>query len=78
MPSGRTRRLHAGPFYAKPRLLLKEVGTDSNVFNAAGEQQSDFTMTVAPQIDIWVPVARRALLKTTTGADLVYYAQYAV
>jgi len=69
-------KLHAGPFYAKPLLLLKEVGTDSNVFNAAGEQQSDFTMTVAPQIDIWVPVARRALLKTTTGADLVYYAQY--
>ena len=69
-------RLHAGPFYAKPLLVLKEVGTDSNVFNAAGDQKSDFTMTVSPQIDIWVPVARRALLKTTTGADLVYYAQY--
>jgi hypothetical protein len=69
-------KLHAGPFYAKPQLLLKEIGTDSNVFNAAGEQKSDFTMTVAPMFEIWVPVARRALLKTTTGADFVYYAQY--
>ncbi len=43
-------KLHAGPFYAKPQLLLKEVGTDSNVFNAAGDQKSDFTMTVAPHV----------------------------
>ena len=56
-------KLHAGPFYAKPQLLLKEVGTDSNVFNEAGDQKSDFTMTVAPMFEIWVPVARRALLE---------------
>jgi hypothetical protein len=70
-------RLHAGPFYARPQLLLKELGTDSNVFNAAGDQKSDFTMTISPLIEMWVPVARRALLKTSTAADLVYYAQYA-
>jgi hypothetical protein len=68
-------RLHAGPFYARPQLLLKELGTDSNVFNAAGDQKSDFTMTISPLLEMWVPVARRALLKTSTAADLVYYAR---
>jgi hypothetical protein len=56
--------------------LLKELGTDSNVFNEAGDQKSDFTFTVSPVLEAWVPMARRALLKTTTAADLVYYAQY--
>jgi putative beta-barrel porin BBP2 len=69
-------RLHAGPFYVKPTLVLKELGTDSNVFNAAGEPASDFTFTVTPQADTFVPIARRALLKLTTAADLVYFAEY--
>jgi hypothetical protein len=69
-------RLHAGPFYVKPSVLLKELGTDSNVFNSAGEEVSDFTFTVTPQAETFVPVARRALLKLTTAADLVYFADY--
>jgi len=69
-------RLHAGPFYVKPSVILKELGTDSNVFNAAGEPVSDFTFTVTPQAETFVPVARRALLKLTTAADLVYFADY--
>jgi hypothetical protein len=55
---------------------LKELGVDSNVFNEAGEQKSDFTFTVAPKIDVWVPMARRALLKTTMASDFVWYAEY--
>jgi hypothetical protein len=70
-------RLHAGPFYMKPGILLKELGVDTNVFNQAGEQKSDFTFTVTPQADVAVPFARRGLLKATLGADAVYYAQYA-
>ena len=30
-------RSHMGPFYVTPRITLKELGVDSNVFNAAGE-----------------------------------------
>jgi hypothetical protein len=70
-------RMHAGPFYATPRLVLKELGVDSNVFNAAGEQQSDFTFTVAPRLDVWVPVAQRALIRARAATDLVWYAEYA-
>ena len=69
-------RIHGGPFYVNPAILLKELGVDTNVFNAAGEQKSDFTFTVAPQADIAVPIARRALLRAIVGTDVVYYAEY--
>ena len=42
---------HVGPLYFTPQVLLKELGVDTNVFNAAGEQKSDFTFTLAPKAD---------------------------
>lgn len=69
-------RIHAGPFYVNPAILLKELGVDSNVFNAAGEQKSDFTFTITPQAGVAVPFARRGLLTATLGTDVVYYAKY--
>ena len=69
-------RGHLGPFYVTPTILLKELGIDSNVFNAAGEPESDFTFTAAPAADVWVPVARRALFQLTGGSDLVWYATF--
>jgi hypothetical protein len=68
---------HVGPLYFTPKLFVKELGVDSNVFNAAGEPKSDFTFTVAPSADVWLPVARRALFQARAGTDLVYYANYA-
>ena len=56
---------HVGPLYFTPQVLLKEFGVDSNVFNAAGEPKSDFTFTVGPRADVWIPVARRALFQVT-------------
>jgi len=73
----REARGHIGPLYFTPTVSLKELGVDSNVFNAAGEQKSDFIVSVAPKFDLWVPVARRALFQGTATTDLVYYAQYA-
>jgi hypothetical protein len=72
----KSSRIHVGPFYINTTLLLKEVGVDTNVFNQAGEQKSDFTMTVTPQADVAVTFARRGLLKATVGSDLVYYQKY--
>ena len=69
-------RSHLGPFYVTPRITLRELGVDSNVFNAGGEPQSDFTATVTPSADVWVPVARRLLLRTTVGSDLVWYTNF--
>ncbi len=72
----RLYRMHAGPFYANPTVLLKELGMDTNVFNQESERKSDFTFTVTPQADVAVPLARRALIRATVGTDLVYYATY--
>lgn len=69
-------RMHVGPFYMTPQVQVKEFGIDSNVFNASGQQVSDFTTTIAPKLDVWVPFARRALLQGTAATDLVWYAQY--
>lgn len=70
-------RGHFGPFYLTPGVRLKELGVDSNVFNSAGEQKSDFTFTVTPIVNVSVPMARRALVTTTLASDLVWYAHYA-
>jgi hypothetical protein len=72
----RESRMHLGPLYMTPTIALKELGVDSNVFNAAGEQKSDFTFTLGPKMHLWVPVARRALFQGTAATDLVWYAQY--
>src|SRR3954470_4268699 len=69
-------RMHVGPFYLTPALLLREAGVDSNVFNQPINPKSDFTATVTPQADIAITFARRGLLKTTVGSDLVYYQKY--
>jgi hypothetical protein len=70
-------RLHLGPFYAKPSVTLAELGIDSNVFNVYGDnQQSDFTFTLIPKADVYVPVARRALFQVTPAAELVWYEKF--
>ena len=69
--------MHVGPFYMTPTVVLTELGVDTNVFNAAGEAKKDFTFTVTPGLITAVPFARRALLRATTRADLVYYKTYA-
>jgi hypothetical protein len=71
-----TARLHAGPFYVTPAFQLKEFGVDNNVFNEAGDRRSDFTLNFVPQANVWVPMARRALVKAAVASDLVWYSKY--
>jgi hypothetical protein len=70
-------RIHVGPLYVTPSLQLREIGVDTNVFNTHADPKSDFTLTVGPEASVWLPAGRRALLKTTAGADLVYFQTYA-
>src|SRR5262245_10625440 len=70
-------RVHLGPFYVKPALLVKELGVDTNVFNQTDQPKSDFTTTVTPQADVAVPFAHRGLFRVMGGLDSVYYAKYA-
>jgi Flp pilus assembly protein TadG len=73
----RLYRVHLGPLYMNPGLLLKELGVDTNVFNAAGDQKSDFTFTITPKADVALAFGHRGLLRTTAALDMVYYATYA-
>ncbi len=68
--------VHFGPLYVNPALLLKELGVDTNVFNAAGDQRSDFTFTITPKADAALPFGHRGLIRTTAALDVVYYAHY--
>ncbi len=68
--------VHFGPFYVTPAFHLKELGVDTNVFNEAGEQKSDFMFNFSPKADVWVAMARRALITTTVATDLVWYKKY--
>ena len=72
----RDYRVHAGPFYVNPALLLKELGVDTNVFNQSEEPKSDFTFTITPRADVGIPLARRGLIHTTVASDFVYYQKY--
>jgi hypothetical protein len=69
-------RVHAGPLYLTPRILLKQLGIDDNVFYQAQDPKSDFTFTVAPTLNLAVPVAHKALFTVSGAADLVYFAKY--
>lgn len=66
-------KVKLGPFYVTPSIALDEMGVDTNVLNQQTGPQSDFTFTVAPQARVWLPIGRRALVRTQGGADLVWY-----
>jgi len=69
--------MHVGPVYLTPGLQVRDIGIDTNVFNTNADPKSDFTFTIGPKADVWVPVARRALVKASGGADVVYFQNYA-
>jgi hypothetical protein len=72
----RDAQIHLGALYATPRVAVKEFGVDTNVFNAA-DAKRDFTFTLAPAAEVWVPFGRRGLLSTDVSAEVVYYQTYA-
>lgn len=70
-------RTRLGPFYITPSFLIRDVGIDTNVFDSPVNPVRDFTATLVPRADVWVPFARRALLASSAGVGLVYYATQA-
>lgn len=76
-PDPSTARIHFGPLYLSPSLQLRELGIDTNVFNSTEDPKSDFTATVAPQIQALMAITRRLVIRGTGSAGLTYYATYA-
>jgi hypothetical protein len=73
-----TSRLHLGRIRLNPTVALTNAGVDNNVFNASevDRPQSDFTMTLTPQTDLWFPLGR-TWFKGSIKEDFVYYRTFA-
>ena len=69
-------RMRLGPLYLTPSVTLTNFGVDTNVFNAAGERQQDFTFSLSPHVDTWLPFGRRTLLETSVTAGIDYYQKF--
>ncbi len=66
--SERLGRFHAGPFWLTPKLVLRNAGVDTNVFNEAGATTSDRQAVLTPSLDAALPLGRR--LRLDAGAAL--------
>jgi hypothetical protein len=70
-------RIHFGMFHLTPTLAIDRFGVDTNVFNAAGEQKSDFTVGIIPQLNIWMPLTHRLMVTSKLSEGINYYKTYA-
>ena len=64
-----------GPVTIKPTFMIRNIGSDNNVFNEAENPKKDFTMTVSPAAEI-VFQPRRLKVSYTQSTDYVYFHTY--
>lgn len=69
---GEEARLRLGPLGVTPKIALRNIGFDTNIFNAAGEAERDFTTTLATGADSWLRVGRM-YMSGKTSVDWVYF-----
>ena len=70
-----TRVLQAGPASLYPAISLRDVGTDSNVYNDGTAPKEDFTYKVTPRLYAVVPIGGTRFVGSGSG-DFVYYRTY--
>jgi hypothetical protein len=70
-----TRVVQAGPASLYPVISLRNVGTDSNVYNDGASPKDDFTYSVTPKIYAVVPIGGTRFVGLGSG-DFVYYRTY--
>ena len=68
-------RLLVGPLRLTPRLVIQDLGVDSNIYNASVSPQSDFVFTLTPSIDVAAQI-RRAAFTLTSANDFLYFANH--
>ena len=76
-PDPSQMRVRLGPFWLNPRVVLTNLGVDTNVFNVPDElgPQKDFTFTATPSTDIWLRMGI-SWLQVTIREDLVWYQKF--
>lgn len=70
-----TRVLQAGPASLYPVISLRDVGTDSNVYNDGTSPKEDFTYTFTSRLHAVVPIGGSRLVASGAG-DFIYYRTY--
>jgi len=76
-PEPSQMRVRIGPLWLNPRVLLTNVGVDTNVFNVPQTQNpdKDFTATITPTTDIWLPLGL-SWFQFTIREDVVWYQKF--
>ena len=69
-------RIHLGPVGLKPRISLGNIGIDTNVHNDPTNPEHDFTMTLVPGVDSFLPIGR-GVLTGKTSYELLYFKKQA-
>ncbi len=70
-PAGEAK-IHLGPLALTPRFAVRNLGIDTNVFNAADSPTRDFTASFGPGVDTWLRIGR-ARLSTQTVVEWTYF-----
>jgi hypothetical protein len=69
----RPGRFRVGPIYLTPKLVLKNAGVDTNVFNQRTGEISDTSVVLSPTLAGALPVGRRLRLTGEAHVDLNYF-----
>jgi len=74
-PADERPTMTIGPFELRPRFRLANIGVDSNVFNDWDAPKSDFTFTVAPDVEVGLEPGR-VRMTYAAGTEFVYFKKY--
>ena len=69
----RPGRFRVGPLYLTPKLVLKNAGVDTNVFNQRTGEIPDTAVVLSPTVSAAWPVGRRLRLTGEGHLDLNYF-----
>lgn len=68
-------KIRLGPVIMNPSISLWNVGYDENVFNESVNPKRDFTLTISPKTELWLPFMG-TWFTGLIGEDLNWYRQY--
>jgi hypothetical protein len=68
-------RLQFGPLAVRPTLIIRDIGIDSNVFNASGAAQEDFSFTAGAKVDIGMRL-NRMQATYSSGYEYMYFQKF--
>jgi hypothetical protein len=68
-------RLQMGPISVRPTLIIRDVGVDSNVFNASGTAEQDFSFTAGAKVDVGMRL-NRILATYSSTYEYMYFQKF--